>query len=125
MSLLISLGVYTVYSTTTLQASYLLAAVERVRTFALLGVLAAAVNLAASIWLTHVFGLPGPILGSVVALVFVITVPLVFLVRRELSVLDGESVPGPKHASLKPPAGDGRGAKHASKVELVETGPSS
>ncbi|HEY1832724.1 MAG TPA: hypothetical protein VGG38_20975 [Acidimicrobiales bacterium] len=119
MSLLISLGIYTVYSTTVMQASYLLAAVERVRTFALIGILGAAVNLAASIWLTHVFGLPGPILGSIVALVFVATVPLIVLVRRELGALDGGS--GPKHASPESPVGDGQGAKHARRAELVET----
>jgi O-antigen/teichoic acid export membrane protein len=97
MSLLISLGIYTVYSTTTLQASYLLAAVERVRTLALIWILAAAVNLAASIWLTHVFGLPGPILGSIVALVFVFTVPLIVLLRRELNALEHQQVPVDEH----------------------------
>jgi O-antigen/teichoic acid export membrane protein len=87
LSLLIVLAVYTVYSTTTLQASYLLAAVGRVRTFAIFGVGAASVNLVASIVLTHIYGLTGPILGSLVALVAVLTVPLILLLNRELKAL--------------------------------------
>jgi O-antigen/teichoic acid export membrane protein len=88
LSLLIVLAVYTVYSTTFLQASYLLAAVGRVRTFALFGIGGATTNLVASIWLTHVYGLTGPILGSLVAFVAVMTVPLTILLRRELRALD-------------------------------------
>jgi O-antigen/teichoic acid export membrane protein len=88
LSLLVVLAIYTVYSTTALQASYLLAAVGRVKTFALIGVGAAVVNLVASIVLTHIYGLTGPILGSIVALVGVITIPMFVLLRRELKALD-------------------------------------
>ncbi len=88
LSLLIVLAVYTVYSTTILQASYLLAAVGRVKTFALIGVGGAIVNLVTSIWLTHVYGLTGPILGSIFAFFAIVTVPLTILLRRELRALD-------------------------------------
>jgi O-antigen/teichoic acid export membrane protein len=95
LSLLIVLAIYTVYSVTVLQASYLLAAVEKVRTIALVGVVAAGVNLAASIVLTKHYGLPGPALGSIVALVLVGTVPLVVLCRQVLSTLSDSDEQAP------------------------------
>jgi O-antigen/teichoic acid export membrane protein len=95
LSLLIVLAIYTVYSVTVLQASYLLAAVEKVRTIALVGVVAAGVNLAASIVLTKHYGLPGPALGSIVALVRVGTVPLVVLCRQVLSTLSDSDEQAP------------------------------
>jgi O-antigen/teichoic acid export membrane protein len=86
-SLLIVLAVYTVYSTTTLQASYLLTAVEKVKTIALIGIGGAAFNVGASIVLTHLYGISGPILGSIAALVVVLTIPLIVLCRQQLNVL--------------------------------------
>jgi O-antigen/teichoic acid export membrane protein len=88
LSLLIILAIYTVYSTTVNQASYLLAAVEKVSVIATCGVVMAIVNLAVSIWLTRVYGVTGPILGSVIALLLVMTVPLLWMLRGQVRDLD-------------------------------------
>lgn len=82
LSLFVVFAVWTVYMTVMTQYSYLLFAQERIRTLAALGVLLAAVNLAASILLTRWFGLVGPILGNLVAAGLVQLVPTVVLSRR-------------------------------------------
>jgi len=90
-SLLVVLAIYTVYSTLILQATYLLTAVEKVRIIAFVGLVMAAVNLAASIFLTHKYGINGPILGSILALALVMTVPVFVLCRQVLRTLgEGE-----------------------------------
>lgn len=78
-SLLLSLALATVCQTVTIQASYLLAAAERVNAMAVAGVIAAVVNLGASIALTHRYGVAGPALGSLVALVLVLAPAVVVL----------------------------------------------
>jgi O-antigen/teichoic acid export membrane protein len=88
LSLLIVLAIYTIYSTTVTQASYLLAAVEKVGVIATCGVLSALVNLGVSIWLTRRYGLTGPILGSIVALALVMTLPVLIMLRSQLRDLD-------------------------------------
>jgi O-antigen/teichoic acid export membrane protein len=88
LSLLAVLAVYTVYSTTVTQASYLLAAVEKVGVIASCGVVMAIVNLVISIWLTRVYGVTGPILGSVIALFLVMTAPLLWMLREQVHDLD-------------------------------------
>ncbi|HET7735953.1 MAG TPA: hypothetical protein VFK52_08275 [Nocardioidaceae bacterium] len=88
MSLLVALGLYTVVSTTVTQSVYVLAAVEKVKAIALLGVVMTVVNLALSIVLTREVGIEGPILGSLAALLLVLVGPVVVLTRRELSRLD-------------------------------------
>lgn len=88
MSLLIVLGIYTVVSTTVTQSAYVLTAVEKVKAIALCGVLMTAVNVALSIELTRQIGIVGPILGSLLALVFVLGVPVIVLTRREFRRLD-------------------------------------
>lgn len=93
LSLLIVLGIWTVYSTAVTQASYLLAAAEKVKTIALAGLVMAAVNLAVSIGLTQRYGLVGPILGSIIAQLIVMTVPLIVLTRRELRRLGPDEAP--------------------------------
>lgn len=93
MSLLIALGVYTVVSTCVTQSVYLLAAVERVKAIALLGVLMTIVNVVLSILLTHLIGISGPILGSLAALVLVLAGPVIFLTRREFSRLEVVGLP--------------------------------
>ncbi|MDX6278023.1 MAG: hypothetical protein QOJ72_2151 [Nocardioidaceae bacterium] len=106
MSLLIALGVYTVVSTCVTQSVYLLAAVEKVKAIALLGVLMTLVNVVLSIVLTHLVGIAGPILGSLAALVFVLAVPVIVLTRREFSRLElahgPESVPFPSETNSNP-----------------------
>lgn len=111
MPLLIALGVYTVVSTFVTQSVYLLAAVEKVKAIALLGVVMTVVNLVLSIVLTHHVGITGPILGSLAALVLVLAGPVIVLTQREFSRLtthdpagDGEA-----EASSTPP-GDERAA---------------
>jgi O-antigen/teichoic acid export membrane protein len=88
LSLLIVMAIYTVYSTAMVQAGYLLAAVEKVGVLATCGVLMAVVNLATSIWLTRRYGLTGPILGSIIALALVLTVPVIYLLVGEVRSLD-------------------------------------
>ncbi|MCW2496702.1 lipopolysaccharide biosynthesis protein [Jatrophihabitans sp.] len=88
MSLLIVLAIYTVYSTTVTQAAYLLAAVEKVGVIASCGVVMAAVNLALSIYLTRRYGLTGPILGSIFALLIVLTAPVLWMLREQIRDLD-------------------------------------
>ena len=88
MSLLVVLGVYTVVSTWVAQSAYLLAAVEQVRTVAILGLVMTVLNVALSIAFTQQFGITGPILGSLTALLLVLFGPVVFLTRRELNRLD-------------------------------------
>lgn len=88
MSLLIALGLYTVVSTTVTQSVYVLAAVEKVKEIALLGVVMTVVNVALSILLTREIGIEGPILGSLAALLLVMVGPAIVLTRRELSRLD-------------------------------------
>jgi O-antigen/teichoic acid export membrane protein len=88
MSLLVVLGIYTVVSTWVAQSAYLLAAVEQVRTVAILGLAMTVLNVALSIAFTQHFGITGPILGSLTALVLVLVGPVVFLTRRELNRLD-------------------------------------
>ena len=83
-SLLIALAGYTVLSTAVTQATYLLAAVERVSTIAALGLIMAGVNLMASVSFTHSVGLSGPILGSLVGLGAVMIGPVIVLTGREL-----------------------------------------
>lgn len=102
-SLLIALGVYTVVSTYVTQAVYLLAAVEKVKAIALLGVVMTVVNLVLSIVLTQSVGIAGPILGSLGALVLVLAGPVIVLTHREFSRLDvtgqpaEETLEGPPH----------------------------
>lgn len=93
MALLVSLGVFTVVTTCVTQAVYLLAAVEKVKEIATLGVLMTAVNLALSIVLTQQIGIAGPILGSLGALVLVLVGPVIVLTRREFSRLDHTGLP--------------------------------
>jgi O-antigen/teichoic acid export membrane protein len=95
MSLLIVLGVYTVISTCVAQSGYLLAAVEQVRTLAILGLGMTVLNVALSIALTQYFGITGPILGSLAALLLVLVGPVVYLTRREFKRLDVGGVPEP------------------------------
>ncbi len=76
MSLLIVLGLYTVYSGTIVQASYLLIAMGKIRALALASALMAPLNLVLSIALTHVYGYPGPLLGSMIAITFTMAIPI-------------------------------------------------
>jgi hypothetical protein len=46
------------------------------------------VNIVASIVLTRIYGISGPILGSIAALALVMTVPLFVLCRQEIMKLD-------------------------------------
>lgn len=87
LPLLIVLAAYTVYSTAVIQASYLLAAIEKVKALAIAGLIMAPVNLVLSIVLTKRYGLTGPILGSIVALVLVMTGPIVVLSWRQFQTL--------------------------------------
>lgn len=82
LALFIAFAAWTVYMTVITQYSYLLFAQERIRTLALLGLLLAVVNLAASILFTHWFGLVGPILGNLFAAGLVQLVPTVAISRR-------------------------------------------
>jgi O-antigen/teichoic acid export membrane protein len=93
MSLLVALGVFTVVSTCVTQAVYLLAAVEKVKIIALLGVVLTVVNVTLSIVLTHAIGLAGPILGSLAALVLVMVGPVIYLTLREFNRLEGAGAP--------------------------------
>lgn len=95
MSLLIVLGAYTVLSTFVAQSAYLLAAVEQVRTVAILGLVMTAANVALSIVFTHLVGITGPILGSLTALAIVFTGPVLYLTHREFSRLDSSDAPEP------------------------------
>lgn len=85
--LLLALAAFTIYQTATVQASYLLTAVEKVGVIAAAGVLGTAVNLLASIWLTHRYGVVGPALGSLVALVLIVTPTVAVLSWRLLREL--------------------------------------
>ncbi|MDP9117166.1 MAG: lipopolysaccharide biosynthesis protein [Actinomycetota bacterium] len=87
LSLLLSFFVYTVLAAVVQQVSYLLLALEQVNVLALVGVLTAVVNLGSSILLTHLIGINGPVLGSVLGLVVVMAVPLWVLTRRALASL--------------------------------------
>lgn len=91
MSLLVALAVFTVYQTALVQASHLLSAAERVRVMAGAGVVAAVVNVVASIALTHRYGITGPVLGSLVSLVVVVTAPVAVLSYRLLRELGSEA----------------------------------
>ncbi|HSY16201.1 MAG TPA: lipopolysaccharide biosynthesis protein [Jatrophihabitantaceae bacterium] len=87
LSLLIVLAIYTVYSTTVIQASYLLAAIEKVKALAIAGMIMAPVNLVLSVLLTRRYGLTGPVLGSIIALAVVLTGPVVWLTWRQFAAL--------------------------------------
>ena len=106
--LLLVIAIYTVYSTATTQASYLLAAVEKVKAIAIIGVIMAAVNVAASIAFTHLYGITGPILGSIFPLVFIMTIPLIVLCRRQLRLM--ASTPGQR--PRKPPRPPRRASRY-------------
>ncbi|MCU1656195.1 MAG: polysaccharide biosynthesis protein, partial [Pseudonocardiales bacterium] len=92
LSLLIVMAVWTVYLTAVNQGSYLLTAVERVRMLAVTGLIMAPVNLVLSIVLTRTYGMTGPILGSIFAMVLVQFVPVVVLCRRVFHQLDDPTV---------------------------------
>jgi O-antigen/teichoic acid export membrane protein len=96
-SLLWVLAGWTVVSTAVVQASYLLAAVERLRVIALTSVLMVPLNLALSVALTHQVGLTGPLLGSLAALLLVQLVPLVVCTTRLLRELEAGGA-GPRRA---------------------------
>ena len=82
LSLFIALGIWTIYLTSIVQYSHMLMVAERVRLLAGLGLVLAAVNLAASIILTQQFGLVGPVLGNLVAACSVQLVPMIVMTRR-------------------------------------------
>lgn len=82
LSLFFALGVWTIYITTIVQYSHMLMVAERVRLLAGLGLVLAAVNLAASIILTQHIGLIGPVVGNLVAAGLVQVVPMILLTRR-------------------------------------------
>jgi len=84
LSLLIVLAIWMAQFSTTNQATYLLTAVGNVRMLALTGLLMAPLNLALSIVFVRIWGLPGPILGSIVALLVVQTVPVIVYTRSQL-----------------------------------------
>ena len=88
ISLLIVSAIWTVYSTSVIQASYLLAAAERIKTVAMCGLIMTPINLGVSILLTKWYGLTGPLLGSIIAMALVFMIPIIVLTRRLMSDLE-------------------------------------
>jgi O-antigen/teichoic acid export membrane protein len=99
ISLLIVLAIWTVYSAMILQASYVLLAIDKIRMLAVASMIMAPVNLGFSIWLTQRYGITGPILGSIIGLVFIMTVPIIVSTRRELQRFETLDVPVEQTAS--------------------------
>jgi O-antigen/teichoic acid export membrane protein len=88
ISLLLAIGGFTIFSTVATQASVLLMATQRLRTLALVGLVQTPINVIASVYFTRHFGLVGPILGSTVAAVPILTPVLFVLTRRLLRGLE-------------------------------------
>jgi O-antigen/teichoic acid export membrane protein len=88
ITLLLGLAGWTVSFTAFQQAAYLLAATERIKVLAAAAVLMAPVNVALSIFFTHQYGMVGPVLGSIVALLLVVTIPVIVLTRREFDAIE-------------------------------------
>lgn len=81
-ALFLALGVWTIYLTVIVQYSHMLMVAERVRLLAGLGLVLAAVNLAASIFFTQRIGLTGPVVGNLVAACSIQLVPMIVMTRR-------------------------------------------
>ncbi|MDP9091573.1 MAG: lipopolysaccharide biosynthesis protein [Actinomycetota bacterium] len=104
LSLFIVFAAWTVYMTVMTQYSYLLIARERIRVLALLGLVIAAVNLAASIVFTKWFGLTGPIVGNLVAAGLVQLVPTVLMSRQLAREIGLDARPAGGSRPLEPQA---------------------
>lgn len=90
-ALLIALAAWTVLFTACQQASYLLAATERIKALAVSAALMAPANLVLSIAFTHAFGITGPVVGSLVAMLVVMVVPVAVLTRREFDAIEARA----------------------------------
>jgi O-antigen/teichoic acid export membrane protein len=84
LSLLIWAAVLTVYMTAMTQVIFLLNAADVVRPQVVMALTMAAANITLSIYLTHRFGVIGPVVGSLVAHVCCYGVPALIIARRIL-----------------------------------------
>jgi O-antigen/teichoic acid export membrane protein len=97
-SLLLALAAWTLLSTAIFQANYVLAAVEQIRTITIIGLCSAPVNVVLSTVCTHLFGLPGPTVGSLATVTLMLVGPSIVLNRRELN-REPTRAPGPEAAA--------------------------
>lgn len=81
-SLMMLCGLWTVYQLVSAPFFLLMNATNRVRVHARLAVGVACVNVPLSVWLAFAVGLPGPVLGSVLATGLVTAVPGLLVTRR-------------------------------------------
>lgn len=94
-TLFVAMALWTIYLTMITQYSYLLLALEQIRTLAWVGVLIALANLPLSILFTAMIGVEGPTLGNLAAAALVQFVPTVVLTRRAWRQVAGaDSFPG-------------------------------
>lgn len=94
MSLLVSFTLWTTYLAFVLPYSNVLNGAGILRPMAVLSVGSAGLNLALSLALTHLVGLAGPPLGSLLSHVLVLLVPMLLYVKRAWSKEPGDVVEG-------------------------------
>jgi O-antigen/teichoic acid export membrane protein len=83
-TLIVLMCIWILISTFTANTATVLIATSETKLQAWLSVVAAAINLAASIWLVRTIGLPGVILGTILSYVFVLIVPQTWKVLQVL-----------------------------------------
>ena len=81
-SLMVACGLWTVYQLMSAPFFLLMNATNRVRVHARLAIGAACLNVPVSVWLAFAIGLPGPVLGSLLATALVTAVPGLRVTRR-------------------------------------------
>jgi O-antigen/teichoic acid export membrane protein len=108
LSLLIAIGLFTIYSTVISQASLLLMASQQLRVLALVVLVQTPLNVGLSIVFTRSFGLVGPLIGSLVATVPTMTPAIWLLTRRLLrGIAEAPSRPAARVEAVPIAATDG------------------